>query len=148
MRLAYSVSNSGSRLELTLNCCKGHTKKWISSEVLAIKSNKNIYLNHSFQATAILTSGNNYSKFSFLAKALHLNLIGPITFLRFQKHCAAPVVRNIWSMMNQVVIDILKKYNKLCMCGDGGNDSPSHSAKNCVYIVMEHTTKVAVFLRY
>lgn len=144
MKLAYTISSCGSRLELTLKCCKGHTKKWASSEVLSIKSNNNIYLNDSLQAAAILISGNNYSKISLLAKALNLNLVGPSTFLRFQKHCAAPVVRNVWSKMNKLVIDILKKYDKLCMCGDGRNDSPGHSAKNCVYILMEHATKVVV----
>ena len=143
-KLTYSVHNVGSRVEIVWNCCKGHHKKWESSEILGVKNNSNIYLNDSLQAAALIVSGNNYSKFSLLAKALNLNLISANTFLRFQKHCAAPVVRDTWSHMNRLIVEILKKYDDLCLCGDGRNDSPGHCARYCVYTLMEHATKVVV----
>ena len=143
-KLTYSGHNVGSRVEIVWNCCKGHHKKWESSEILGVKNNSNIYLNDSLQAAALIISGNNYSKFSLLAKALNLNLISANTFLHFQKHCAAPVVRDTWSHMNRLIVEILKKYDDLCLCGDGLNDSPGHCARYCVYTLMEHATKVVV----
>ena len=46
--------------------------------------------------------------------------------------------------MNALVVDILKQYEEICLCGDGRNDSPGHSARYCVYTLMEHATKVVV----
>lgn len=123
---------------------KGHCKKWESSEVLVTKRSSNIYLNDSLQAAAIIISGNNYEKFSLLAKALNLNLISVSTFNRFQKHCAEPVVHNIWQKMNSLIQKILNHYDEKCLCGDGRNDSPGHSARYCVYTLMEHATNVIV----
>ena len=143
-KLSYSVTSCGSRVEIVWKCSQGHYKRWESSEVLAIKNNNNTYLNDSLQAAAIILSGNNYEKFSLLAKALNLNLISTSTFNRFQKHCAEPVVRDIWTKMNGLIVEILKQYDEICLCGDGRSDSPGHSARYCVYSLMEHATHVIV----
>ena len=103
-----------------------------------------MYLNDSLQAAAIIISGNNYEKFSLLTKALNLNLISKSTFLRFQKHCGEPVVREIWTKMNGLILEILKHYDEICLCGDGRSDSPGHSARYCVYSLMEHASHVIV----
>lgn len=102
-KVSYNVTSCGSRVEIVWKCKKGHCKKWESSEVLVTKRSSNIYLNDSLQAAAIIISGNNYEKFSLLAKALNLNLISVSTFNRFQKHCAEPVVRDIWQKMNSLI---------------------------------------------
>ncbi|XP_073235719.1 uncharacterized protein [Porites lutea] len=143
-KVSYNVTSCGSRVEIVWKCKKGHCKKWESSEVLVTKRSSNIYLNDSLQAAAIIISGNNYEKFSLLAKALNLNLISVSTFNRFQKHCAEPVVRNIWQKMNSLIQKILNHYDEICLCGDGRNDSPGHSARYCVYTLMEHATNVIV----
>ena len=39
-----------------------------------------------------------------------------------------------------------KGYKEICLCGDGRNDSPGHSARYCVYTLMEHVTKAVVDL--
>ena len=46
--------------------------------------------------------------------------------------------------MQQAVLDILAGYEGICVCGDGRNDSPGHSARYCVYTLMEHVTKVVI----
>lgn len=46
--------------------------------------------------------------------------------------------------MNGLTVDILKQYEEICLCGDGRNDSPGHSARYCFYTLMEHATKVVV----
>lgn len=139
-----SIQSIGSRVEITRKCAQGHQKKWISSEVLGKKNNIEYFLNDSLQAAAIIISGNNYSKFALLCKALDLNIISNSAFTRFQKHCAVPVVERMWKSMNELTISILKEYDDLCLCGDGRNDSPGHSARYCVYTLMEHATKVIV----
>lgn len=46
--------------------------------------------------------------------------------------------------MNSIVVGILEKYGDLCLCGAGRNDSPVHSARYCVYTLMENSTKVVL----
>ena len=144
--MSYSVTSRGSRVEIVWKCKNGHVKKWESSEALGVKRGANIYLNDSLQAAAIIISGNNYmyEKFSLLAKALNLTLISSSTFSRFQKHCAEPVVRDIWTKINAMIVQILKRYDELCLCGDCRSDSSGHSAHYCVYSLMEHATRVIV----
>jgi len=55
-------------------------------------------------------------------RALGLSLISEITFLRFQKHCAAPVAEEVWRDMNNVVKQVCKAYEDICLCGDGRDD--------------------------
>ena len=138
------VTSIGSRVEITRKCKNGHSQKWVSSKVLGAKHNSDFYLSDYFLAAAIIISGNNYSKFALLCKALGLSIISSNTFTRFQKHCAAPVISDVWNKMNGLIVDILKQYEEICLCGDGRNDSPGHSARYCVYTLMEHATKVVV----
>ena len=144
LHVKQDVKTCGSRVEITRKCDKGHAQKWVSSEVLGVKNNVDFFLNDSLLAAAIIISGNNYSKLSLLCKALGLNVISSNTFTRFQKHCAAPVVKEMWNKMNSLIIDILKQYDEVCLCGDGRDDSPGHSARYCVYILMDHASKVVV----
>ena len=108
------------------------------------KRNQSIYLNDSLLPAAIIISGNNYEKFSLLCKALGLNVVGRNTFMRFQKHCAAPVVEEVWMEMNEIVKKLFEEYEDVCLCGDGRNDSPGHSARYCVYTLMEQFTNIVV----
>ena len=71
-----------------------------------------------------------------LCPALGLILLSEITFLRFQKHFAAPAVEEVWRDMNNVVKQVRKAYEDICLCGDGQNDSPGHSVSYCVYTLL------------
>ena len=100
LRVTQDVTSIGSRVEITRKCANGHSQKWVSSEILGAKHHSDFYLNDYLLAAAIIISGNNYSKFALLCKALGLNMISSNTFTRFQKHCAAPVIsdeQNEWS---------------------------------------------------
>ena len=79
-----------------------------------------------------------------MSKAPSLNIISSNTFAGLQKHCAAPVFKEMWNEMNSIVVGILEKYGDLCLCGAGRNDSPGHSARYCVYTLMENSTKVVL----
>lgn len=137
------VRTCGCRVEEIWQCKNNHSQKWVSSEVLGMKNNVQFFLNDSFLAAAII-SGNSYSKFAFMSKAPSLNIISSNTFARLQKHCAAPVIKEMWNKMNSIVVGILEKYGDLCLCGAGWNDSPGHSARYCVYTLMENSTKVVL----
>ena len=142
--LTHSSNKVGGNVEVTSRCVNGHSKKWVSSEVLSDKKCQPVYLNDSLLPAAILVSGNNYEKFGLLCKALGLNIVSKNTFLRFQKHCAAPVIEEVWGEMNELVKKAFKDFEGVCLCGDGQNDSPGHSARYCVYTIMEHFTTVVV----
>ena len=142
--LNFQTQEVGTVLEVTCSCENNHFRKWTSSEVLDYKNNNRIYVNDSMLAASVIISGNNYAKFKLLCQALGLSLISESTFLRFQKHCAAPVVEEVWRDMNNVVKQVFKTYEGICLCGDGRNDSPGHSARYCVYTLMEHFTSAVI----
>ena len=142
--LHFHTQEVGTVLEITCSCDNNHFRKWTSSEVLDYKNNNRVFVNDSMLAASVIVSGNNYAKFKLLCQALGLSLISESTFLRFQKHCAAPVVEEVWRDMNNVVKQVFKAYEDICLCGDGRNDSPGHSARYCVYTLMEHFTNAII----
>lgn len=144
--LQYSAKPIGTHVDLEWKCASGHYGKWESSEVLTKNRHSKVFVNDSLIAIAIVLSGNNYAKFALLCKAMNLSIISKSNFCSFQTKCALPVVRDVWSKMRQIVLEILKGYKDICLCGDGRNDSPGHSARYCVYALMEHVTKVVVDL--
>ena len=73
--ITQDVTSIGSRVEITRKCKNGHSQKWVSSKVLGAKHNSDFYLNDYLLAAAIIISGNNYSKFALLCKALGLSII-------------------------------------------------------------------------
>ena len=58
--LNHSTHKVGGNVEVTSRCINGHSKKWLSSEVLSYKQGQPVYLNDSLLPAAILVSGNNY----------------------------------------------------------------------------------------
>ena len=81
-------------------------------------------------AFAVIISGNNYSKFSLLCHALGMQIISEASFLR--------VIEEVWLEMNDLVKQILKDCEGICLYWDGRNDSPGHSAWYCVYTLPEY----------
>lgn len=142
--LNFSTQEVGTVLEITCSCGNNHFRTWTSSEVLHYENNNRIYVNDSMLAASVIVSGNNYAKFKLLCQALGLSLISESTFLHFQKHCAAPVVEEVWRDMNNVVKQVFKAYEDNCLCGDGHNDSPGQSARYCVYTLMEYFTSAVI----
>jgi len=144
-KLHYDTKVVGTVLEISSKCDNcGYFRKWTSSEILATMRNNKVYLNDSMLAASVTVSGNNYAKFKLLCQALGMKLISESTFMRFQKHCALPAVEEVWVEMNNVVKQVFKAYEDICLCGDGRNDSPGHSARYCVYTLMEHFTTAVI----
>lgn len=142
----YSARHVGARVDLEWKCANGHCGKWESSEVLTTNRYSKVYLNDSLLPIAIVLSGNNFAKFALFCKVLNLSNVHKSNFCSFQTKCALPVVKDVWLKMKGLVTKILKGYKEICLCGDGRNDSPGHSARYCVYTLMEHVTKAVVDL--
>ena len=68
--LTQETKTASGNLELFSKCTNGHSKKWVSSEVLTQKRNQSIYLNDSMLPAAIIISGNHYEKFSLFVEPL------------------------------------------------------------------------------
>ena len=117
LELPLKGSTVGSSLELTWCCQSGHGRKWVSSETFPSKKRGTIALNDGLPASAVIISGNNYSKFSLLCRALGMQIISEASFLRFQKHCAAPVIEEVCLEMNELVKQIFKDYEGICLGG-------------------------------
>ena len=130
MKISNSANHIRARVDPEWKCVNGHCGKWESSEVLTTNRYSKVYLNVSLLPIAIVLSGNNYSKFDFPCKVLNLSNVSKSNFCSFQMKCSLPVVKDVWSRMSSLLIEILKGYKEICVCGDGRNDT-------CMDIVLD-----------
>ncbi|XP_068729053.1 uncharacterized protein [Montipora capricornis] len=136
---------SGAVVTIQWNCTNGHADSWTSSEVLAVKSNQKVYVNNVQLSAAILLSGNNFQKFNLLAKFLGLSSISESLFYRVQKLYCHPAIQNMWSNVKDAIQGHLPPTG-VTLAGDGRNDSPGHTARYCVYTLMEESSRLIVDL--
>lgn len=136
---------SGTVLILNWNCDNGHLGNWASSDVLTVKNHQKVYVNNIQLAAAILLSGNNFQKFSLLSKFLGLEIISETLFYRIQKLYCSPAIKNMWNDVKGAIHQHFLSTG-LTLSGDGRNDSPGHTARYCVYTLMEETQKLVVDL--
>lgn len=85
LSVTQDVTSIGSPVEITRKCRNGHSQKCISSEVLGAKHNSDFHLNDYLLAAVVIISGNNYSKFALLCKALGLSIISSNFFHGFSE---------------------------------------------------------------
>lgn len=109
-------------MEITWQCKVGHFKKQVSSDRLTVKHHNPMYKNDCAVAVAIIVPDNNYDKLSFLLN----NQI----YLRFQKHCAETVVKDVWAKM----------WGELC----GGMGGINRQVIQLDVVFTQHATKVVV----
>lgn len=134
---------SGGVLKVSWNCPNGHGGYWVSSQVLCLKSGQDIFSTSVLLALGLLLSGNHYDKIMLFCKSVGLNFISRQTFQRIQKHYIIPSISSFWNDMKAEVWKALEN-EQLVLCGDGRNDSPGHSAKYCVYVLMEQFLDIIV----
>ena len=143
--VSVSDSRSGAVLIIKWNCANGHVDYWTSSEVLTVKNNQKVYVNNVQLSAAILLSGNNFIKFELFSKFLGLANISETLFYRVQKLYCSPAIQNMWGQVKHAVQEYLPTTG-VTIAGDGRNDSPGHTARYCVYTLMEESTKMVVDL--
>ena len=125
-------------LIISWKCTEGHIVACGSLLLCSgVKRGQKVYAATVLLAASIVVSGNNFDKLSMLMKFLNLSFLSESTFSRIQSTCVTPVVKELWEAMKEKVWEVLKG-EELALAGDGRNDSPGHSAKYCVYTLMEH----------
>ena len=132
-----NTKSEGGVLIVSWKCSEGHNGMWESLAVLGVKRGQKVYAATVLLAASIIVSGNNFDKLSMLMKFLNVSFLSESTFSRIQATCVTPVVKELWEAMKEKVWQALKG-EELALAGDGRNDSPGHSAKYCVYTLMEH----------
>lgn len=120
----------GCTLEVRWQCKAGHCGCWQSSEVV-----NNIYVNNVQAASALLFTGNNFTKVSLFAKCLRLAFFSSSTYYKYQKNYLAKPVHDWWNAMQGLMFDMIGN-QPVVVTGDGQMDSPGFSAKNCIYTIM------------
>ena len=126
-------------------CSVGHFGSWSSSKVLCQKKKQNVFTSNVMIAAGLFITGGYYEKFSLFCKFLGLKIISRSTFMRVQKRYVIPVIEQFWTKMKETIWHVFKGESTI-LCGDGRNDSPGHSAKYCVYVLMEQFVDVIVDL--
>lgn len=136
---------SGAVAIIDWKCTNGHADSWTSSEVLTVKNNQKVYVNNVQLSAAILLSGKNFQKFNLLANFLGLSSISESLFYRVQKLYCCPAIKSMWSDVKEALHGHLLA-DSITLAGDGRNDSPGHTARYCVYTLIEESSKMVVDL--
>ncbi|KAM3914028.1 LOW QUALITY PROTEIN: uncharacterized protein RB166_019205 [Leptodactylus fuscus] len=121
----------GSSCRITAKCWIGHKFDVVETQPKI----KNFYAGNLLIAASILFSGLNYQKINEFCNILGLVGISQTTYYKF----LFPAIDLAWyrekeSVKNELLL------KALCVAGDGQCDSPGHSAKYCVYTVMDTVT--------
>eukprot|EP00794_Sanderia_malayensis_P012522 gene12522-13807_t len=142
----FAVKEIGAVWKVSWSCKlnDSHDKgEWASSDILCKKKGNLIYANDIALAAAILISGSNYRKVQLMFDAAHIQLTSCSSYYRIQKTCTKPIITKICDEMHQPMINECGTEPSV-LCGDGRNDSPSHSARLCTYILMSQFSDLIV----
>ena len=82
-------------------CSNGHLAyKWCSQPVL----NRKMHSGDLMFASALLLSGNNYTKISQFASFLKLPILKPATFHKIQRTYLVPCINNYWIDVQEEIL--------------------------------------------
>lgn len=140
-----NTKSEGGVLVISWKCSQGHCGVWESSSILTVKRGQKVYALTVLLAASVIVTGNNFDKLDMLMKFLNVAFISERSFSRLQTTCAIPVVKELWENMKEKIWETLQG-EAIVVAGDGRNDSPGHSAKYCVYTLMEHYLDIIVDL--
>lgn len=130
-------------LRISWECSNGHCGCWASSKVLCEKNGQDIYTTSLLLAAGVIITGNNIDKLILFSRFLGLNFISRSTFHRLQRNDIIPGITSLWEDMKTEMWKVLSG-ESIILCGDGRNDSPGHSAKYCVYVLMEQFLELII----
>ncbi|XP_044145485.1 uncharacterized protein LOC122934236 [Bufo gargarizans] len=125
----------GSYCKYTGKCYAGHYFEIFETQPRVGKyASGNIQL-----AASLLLSGSNFQKINEFFNLLYVVSISEKTYYRYQTNFIFPSIDKAWKQNQQSNLDA-RKTKKLSISGDGQCDSPGHSAKYCVYTMMDCVT--------
>lgn len=134
--LSVKTTITGCTLSLQWHCSEGHKGKWSSSRRCYSSNGYPFFVNNLLMCGAILMSGNYFNKIALFCNFFNLLHIKKTTFYQIQRCYLCPVVEQFW--VDERESSLRDMGNRpLVVCGDGRNDSPGHSAKYCLYSLMD-----------
>jgi hypothetical protein len=128
-----TIAYNGTAMKVKILCMKGHQQ---SQPLVNSKPAGNLMV-----ATAIILSGETFTRVSHFADILSLKFIGPTQFYSLQKDIAIPAIDRFYNLQRNVILQQLNGI-ELIPSGDGRCDSPGFSAKYCTYTFMDTATGV------
>ena len=131
------VTFCGTSATVTYECTSKHPGQFCTSNKV-----RGLIANNIQVMSAILISGNNYSKIEKLCKFAGINLFCKSTFTKYQSKYMVPVIEEWWKCLTDEIKLNIKEPCKLA--GDGQCDSPGFSAKYLSYYLQDMDTDLIV----
>ncbi|XP_044147357.1 uncharacterized protein LOC122935632 [Bufo gargarizans] len=136
---SFSKIYTGSSCWITGKCYQGH-KFFIMETQPKVGS---FYSGNLLLAASILFSGQNFQKVNELFSILGLVTFSEKTFYCYQSNFLFPVIDLAWQEEKSKTRVQLQR-EPLCIAGDGQCDSPGHSAKYCIYTMIDTLTEKVI----
>ena len=105
-----------------------------------------ILTNNLLFSSAVVVSGNHYTKIGYFCRCLGLAHPSSASFLRHQRNVVCPVVKKFWQDEQALTAAQIPK--GCILMGDGRADSPGHTAENLLYAFIEMSTNRIVHLEF
>ena len=126
--LVYHKAYVGTCLVVNWGCSAGHKGgRWAAQP-----SCRKIRAGNLLLASALLLSGNSYTKVGLMFRFCKIQYFSKTLFTQYQSLYIAPAVNEFWEQHKQELWE-KKSGKEVILSGDGRNDSPGHSAQYCTY---------------
>ena len=126
--LQYSKFYVGTCLVVSWACQSGH----VGGRWAAQPSCDKIRAGNLTLASALLLSGNSYTKVGMMFNFCNLQYFSSTLFNQYQQLYIIPAINEFWEEHKQQVWSD-KRGKDIVLSSDGRNDSPGHSAQYCTY---------------
>ena len=127
-QLSYQQTYVGTCLVVNWSYTAGHFGgRWATQPTCS-----NLRVGNLLSASAIVLSGNSFTKMGFLFKLLNLQYFSKNLFNQYQNLLIAPVIDKYWEDMKEKLWKETAGKD-VVLSGDGRNDSPGHCAQYCTY---------------
>ena len=128
---------NGTMIGVNLICNKfGHKFTWRSQPLIRGIAVGNLKL-----ASAILFSGNTYTRFKDIFRFSNIKYFEKDTYRRYQNRYLFAVVNDTWVHERNRVLNNASLKGHINVIGDGRCDSPGHNAKYLTYSMQNQDTK-------
>ena len=130
--LVYSKTYVGTCLVVSWGCQSGHAGgRWSAQPSCDKIRARNLTL-----ASALLLSGNSYTKVGLMFNFCNLQYFSSTLFNQYQQLYIIPAINDFWQQHLEQVWNE-KAGKDIILSGDGRNDSPGHSAQYCTYTLAD-----------
>ena len=131
------VTFCGTSANVIYECKNKHKGQFCTSHKV-----RGLVANNIQVMSALLISGNNYSKIEKFCEFAGINLFCKSTYTKYQSKYMVPVVEEWWKWLTDEIKSNIKEPCKLA--GDGQCDSPGFSAKYLSYYLQDIDTDLIV----